>query len=142
MRLNTYQRIDKKRCNDMTKERGEVYKCQICGNIVQLMVSGGGTLVCCGKDMELLKEKTDDQGGEKHVPVIEKTSSLVKVKVGSIPHPMEDKHFIQWIELIADDRRFIKFLKPQEKPEAEFSVAAKNVSVREYCNMHGLWRSK
>jgi superoxide reductase len=126
----------------MTKTRGEVYKCGVCGNIVELLNAGGGTLVCCGKDMELLKEKSEETGGEKHVPVVERTQGGYKVKVGSVPHPMEDKHFIQWVELIAGDKRYIEFLKPGSKPEATFLVDADSASAREYCNIHGLWRSR
>jgi superoxide reductase len=126
----------------MTKERGGVYKCGVCGNIVELLFAGWGELVCCGQPMELLAEKTQDAGNEKHVPVIEKTNTGVRVKVGSVPHPMEEKHSIQWVELIADDKRYIEFLKPGVKPEAEFSVSAARISAREYCNLHGLWRSK
>jgi len=118
----------------------QIYKCSICGNIVEVLYAGGGTLVCCGKPMELLVEKTQDQGMEKHVPVIEKTEDGVKVKVGSVEHPMEENHYIQWIELIADGISFRKFLKPGEKPEAEFKVKAENLEAREHCNLHGLWR--
>jgi superoxide reductase len=126
----------------MTDIRGEAYKCGVCGNIVELLFAGGGTLACHGQPMEPLKEKTGDQGLEKHVPVIEWTKEGVKVRVGSVPHPMEEKHFIQWVELIADDARYIQFLKPGAKPEAEFKVSAKEVSAREHCNIHGLWASK
>ena len=118
----------------------QIYKCSICGNIVEVLYAGGGTLVCCGKPMELLVEKTQDQGMEKHVPVIEKTEDGVKVKVGSVEHPMEENHYIQWIELIANGISFRKFLKPGEKPEAEFKVKAENLEAREHCNLHGLWR--
>ncbi len=123
----------------MTKEKLEVYKCNVCGNIVEVLFVGGGELVCCGQPMELLTEKTADIGKEKHVPVIEKTKSGVKVKIGSIPHPMEEKHYIQWIELIADGEIYRKFLKLGEAPEAEFCIKAKKISAREYCNLHGLW---
>ena len=126
----------------MTNGRGEVYKCNVCGNIIEILYSGGGPLTCCGEPMELLKEKTTEVGSEKHVPVIEKTESGVKVKVGSIPHPMEDKHYIMWIELRADDRVYIKYLMPGDKPEAEFQVSAQKITAREYCNLHGLWASK
>lgn len=123
-------------------QRKEIYKCTVCGNIVEVLHAGIGELVCCGQPMELLTEKTQDVGNEKHVPVIEKTPGGVKVKVGSIPHPMEEKHYIEWIELHADDVVHRKFLKPGEKPEADFPVAAKKLSAREYCNVHGLWKSK
>jgi len=126
----------------MTRDRGEVYKCGVCGNIVEVLFSGGGTLVCCGKEMELQKEKSEDQGQEKHVPIMEKTATGYKVKVGSVQHPMEEKHYIQWIELIADGIAYRAYLKPGQAPEAEFCVSASKVSAREYCNIHGLWKSK
>ena len=119
----------------------QIYKCSICGNIVEVLHVGGGQLVCCGKPMELLQEKTQDVGNEKHVPVIEKTDRGVKVKVGSIPHPMEEKHYMEWIEIIADGKYCRKFLKPGDKPEAEFEVQASDIIAREYCNIHGLWKS-
>ena len=122
-------------------ELKQVYKCSICGNIVEVLHAGIGELVCCGEPMELLKEKTDETGNEKHVPVIEKTETGIKVKVGSIPHPMEEKHYIEWIEIIADGISYRKFLKPGEKPEAEFEIKAGKIEAREYCSIHGLWRS-
>jgi superoxide reductase len=123
-------------------ELKQVYKCNICGNIVEVIHAGVGELVCCGQPMELLIEKMQDMGNEKHVPVIEKTAAGVKVKVGSVPHPMEEKHYIEWIELHADGIVYRKFLKPTDKPEAEFCVKAQRLSAREYCNIHGLWKSK
>jgi len=125
----------------MTQEK-QIYKCNICGNIVEVLHPGAGQLVCCGQPMELLKEKTEDVGQEKHVPVIEKTKVGVKVKVGSVPHPMEEKHYIEWIEIIADGRSYRQFLKPGDSPEAEFEISAKNIKAREYCNIHGLWKSE
>ena len=125
----------------MTKLK-QVYKCNICGNIVEVLHSGVGKLVCCGQPMELLTEKSVDVGLEKHVPVIEKAGNKVKVKVGSVPHPMEQKHWIEWIEVIADGRVYRKFLNPGEKPEAEFEITAEKLEAREYCNIHGLWKSK
>jgi len=122
-------------------ELKQVYKCSICGNIVEVLHAGIGELVCCGEPMELLKEKTDETGNEKHVPVIEKTETGIKVKVGSIPHPMEEKHYIEWIEIIADGISYRKFLKPGEKPEAEFEIKVGKIEAREYCSIHGLWRS-
>ena len=119
----------------------QIYRCNICGNMVEVLHAGKGQLVCCGKPMELLTEKTTDVGLEKHVPVIEKTTTGFKVKVGSVPHPMEEKHYIEWIELIADDKAYRKFLNPSEKPEVEFKLKAEKVWAREYCNVHGLWKS-
>ena len=122
-------------------ELNQVYKCNVCGNIVEVLHAGGGQLVCCGQPMELLEEKKEDEGLEKHVPVIEKTGSGVKVKVGSVPHPMEDAHYIEFVEVIAGGRIYRKFLGPGDKPEAEFEINAENIKAREYCNVHGLWRS-
>ena len=118
----------------------EAYKCEICGNIVELIHVGGGELVCCGQPMKLQAEKTEDQGKEKHVPGVEKTARGILVKVGSVPHPMEDKHYIEWVEVLADGKAYRKFLKPGEKPEAEFELKAEGITVREYCNVHGMWR--
>jgi superoxide reductase len=119
----------------------EVYKCSVCGNIVEVLFAGGGTLVCCGKDMALLTENTTDAAKEKHVPVIEKTADGWKVKVGSVPHPMEEKHYIQWVELIAGENVYRKFLAPGQPPEAVFCIKADKVNAREYCNLHGLWKA-
>jgi superoxide reductase len=121
-------------------EKLQVYKCEACGNIVQVLHSGAGELVCCGQPMKLLKEGVVDAAKEKHVPVIEKTETGYKVKVGDIAHPMEEKHFIEWIELIADGKSYRAFLKPGMAPEAEFCVQAAVVSAREYCNLHGQWK--
>jgi superoxide reductase len=123
-------------------ELNQIYKCNVCGNIVEVLHAGVGQLVCCGQPMELLAEKTVDVGLEKHVPVIEKIGNKVKVKVGSVPHPMEQKHYIEWIEIIADGKTCRKFLKPGEKPEAEFEITAQKIGAREYCNIHGLWKAK
>ena len=122
-------------------ERLEVYKCDLCGNIVEVLHAGGGELVCCGQPMELLKENTVDAAKEKHVPVIEKIDGGYKVKVGDVPHPMEEKHFIEWVELIADDQAYRQFLNPGEPPEAVFKIDAAQVSAREFCNLHGLWKA-
>jgi len=122
-------------------ERLQVYRCKVCGNIVEVLHPGVGELICCGQPMTLLEEKAKDVGLEKHVPVIEKTEAGIKVKVGSILHPMEEKHYIEWIELIADDQVYRTFLKPGDKPEAEFRVEAEKLSAREYCSVHGLWKS-
>ncbi|MFC1984140.1 desulfoferrodoxin [Chloroflexota bacterium] len=119
----------------------QVYKCDVCGNIVEVLHAGKGELVCCGQPMELLQGKTADVGLEKHVPVIEATDSGIKVKVGDVPHPMEEKHYIEWIEIIADGKSCRMFLKPGEEPEAEFDIKPQKVTAREYCNIHGLWTS-
>lgn len=119
----------------------QIYKCNVCGNIVEVVNVGGGELICCGQPMELMVEKTNDEGMEKHVPVIEGTDDGTKVKVGSIPHPMEEKHYIQWIEVIVDGKSHKQFLVPGDKPEAEFCVVGENIIVREYCNLHGLWKA-
>ena len=122
------------------KKIGEIYRCNICGNIVEVERVGGGELVCCGKPMELLKEKTKEEGKQKHVPVILNTKQGIKIKIGSIPHPMEQKHYIEWIEIIADGKAYRQFLKPGDKPEAEFCIKSKKMISREYCNVHGLWK--
>ncbi len=119
----------------------EVYKCEKCGNIVEVLHGGAGELVCCGEPMNLLEEKTADSATEKHVPVIEKGADSITVKVGSVPHPMEEKHFIEWIELIADGKVYRQYLQPGAPAEAVFPLIAASVSAREFCNIHGLWRS-
>jgi len=121
----------------------QVYKCAVCGNIVEVLHTGAGELVCCGQPMDLQKSKTEDEGQEKHVPVIEKTDKGVKVKVGSVPHPMEEKHYIEWIELVCGDNVRRKVLKPGDKPEATFCVCEvkEEMSARIYCNVHGLWEN-
>lgn len=120
-------------------EQNQIYKCNICGNIVEILHAGAGQLICCGQPMELLKGKTEDVGQEKHVPVIEQTKTGIKVKVGSIPHPMEKEHYIEWVEIIANGRTYRKFLLPGDKPEAEFEIKAEKIEAKEYCNIHGLW---
>lgn len=122
-------------------EKLEVYKCELCGNMVEVLHGGVGELVCCGQPMTLLKENSVDAAQEKHVPVIEKIDNGYLVKVGSVPHPMEENHYIEWIELIAGDKAYRQFLKPGDTPEAFFAVDAAQVSAREFCNIHGLWRS-
>ncbi len=122
-------------------EQNQIYRCNVCGNIVELLHPGAGQLVCCGQPMTLLEEKTEDEGQEKHMPIIERTETGIKVKVGSMPHPMEESHYIEWIEVIADGQIYRKFLKPFEEPEVEFFIQAENIEAREYCNIHGLWKS-
>jgi superoxide reductase len=122
-------------------EKLEVYICEICGNIVEVLQGGVGELVCCNEPMKLLKANTVDAAKEKHVPVLEATDHGVKVKVGSVAHPMEPKHFIMWIELIAEGRSYRTYLKPGDAPEATFCIDAKDVTARAYCNLHGLWKS-
>jgi len=122
-------------------EKLEIYKCEICGNIVEVLHGGVGQLVCCGAPMKCLAENTVDASKEKHLPVIEKTIDGVKVKVGSVSHPMEEKHYIEWIELIADGKAYRQFLNPGDAPEAVFKVKAAQITVREYCNLHGLWKA-
>ena len=122
-------------------ERRQVYRCNVCGNIVEVLHVGGGELVCCGQPMELLEEKATDAGLEKHVPVIEATDSGIKVKVGDVPHPMEEEHYVEWVEVIAGSGIYRQFLKPGEKPGAEFDIKPQKVTAREYCSIHGLWKS-
>ncbi len=125
----------------MTKKL-QVYKCEVCGNIVEVLHEGVGELVCCGQAMKLHEENTEDAATEKHVPVIEKIDGGYKVIVGSVPHPMEEKHYIEWIQLFADGDTFRHFLNPGDAPEAVFKVSAGSVSAREYCNVHGLWKGE
>lgn len=123
-----------------------VFKCELCGNIVEVIHAGGGTLACCGQDMTRMEEKTADSSKEKHVPLIERTDKGYKVTVGSTPHPMTAEHYIEWIELTVDGKKSQKvFLKPGDLPEAHFQICEKcfdkPVTAREYCNVHGLWKS-
>ena len=124
----------------MTKKL-EIYKCELCGNMVEMIHDGAGALVCCGQEMTLFTENTVDAAKEKHVPVIEKIDGGFKVTVGEVPHPMEETHYIEWIEVIAGDKAYREFLKPGGKPEAVFMIDADQVTAREYCNLHGLWKN-
>jgi len=117
----------------------EVYKCDLCGNIVEGLHEGTGDLVCCGEEMKLFTENTVDAAKEKHVPVVEKVDGGFKVRIGEVAHPMEDSHYIEWIEVIAGDKIYREFLKPGGVPEAFFPIEADSVKAREYCNLHGLW---
>jgi len=118
----------------------EIYKCDVCGNIVEVLYAGDGELVCCNQPMVLLDEKTADAATEKHVPVIEKIDGGYKVTVGSTLHPMEEKHYIEWIELLANGKAYRQFLSPGDVPEAVFCIEADSVAAREHCNVHGLWK--
>lgn len=125
----------------MATARLQVYRCNICGNIVEVIHTGAGELVCCGQPMELLVENTTDAAQEKHVPVIEKVDGGIKVAVGSVAHPMEEDHFIEWIEVLVDGKAYRQFLNPGEVPEAFFSVEGEEITAREFCNLHGLWKA-
>jgi superoxide reductase len=122
-------------------EKLQVYKCELCGNMVEVIHGGKGELVCCGQPMKLITENSVDAAKEKHVPVIEKVGNGFKVKIGSVPHPMEEKHYIEWIEVIADGKAYRQFLKPGDVPEAFFEISASSITAREYCNLHGLWKA-
>lgn len=122
-------------------EKLQIFKCDICGNIVIVLHGGKGELVCCNEPMRLLSENTVDASLEKHAPVIEKSADGIIVKVGSVAHPMEEKHYIEWIEATIDGIVYRKFLSPGDKPEALFPVKGNSVTAREYCNIHGLWKS-
>jgi superoxide reductase len=122
-------------------ERMNVYKCELCGNIVEVLHAGGGTLACCGQPMKHLVENTTDAATEKHVPVVEKSGNTVKVAVGSVAHPMTDDHLIEWIEVQAGEAVCRKYLSAGAAPEAVFEIAADAVTARAYCNLHGLWKS-
>ena len=123
-------------------ELKQIYKCNVCGNIVEVLHAGAGELVCCGEDMELMQGKREDVGQEKHLPVIVKTADKVTVKVGSIPHPMDDNHYIEWVEVASDGKAYREFLKPGDSPDATFEVKAEKITAREYCTLHGLWKNK
>jgi superoxide reductase len=118
----------------------EVYLCEKCGNMVEMVRGGAGKLVCCGQPMTLLEEQTADLTKEKHVPVVEKTDNGFKVTVGSTLHPMVDGHYIEWIEIIVDGTAYRQFLNPGDAPEATFCIDAEEVTAREHCNVHGLWK--
>ena len=122
-------------------EKLEIYKCEVCGNIVEVVHGGAGELVCCGQPMKLFKENTVDAAKEKHVPVVERVAGGYKVKVGSVAHPMEEKHYIEWIELVLGEKAYRQFLKPGAVPEAFFPVDEDGAYAREYCNLHGLWKA-
>ncbi len=119
----------------------EVYKCKSCGGIVQVLHPAAPTMSCCSEEMKLLVEGSTDGATEKHVPVVEKTENGYKVAVGSVAHPMDEGHYIEWIELVADGISYKKFLNPGDSPVAEFCVKADNVVAREYCNLHGHFKS-
>lgn len=118
----------------------EIYKCEVCGNMVEMVHGGDGELVCCGQPMKLFVENTVDAAREKHVPVKENVAGGVKVKVGSVAHPMEEKHYIEWIEIVSGGKAYRQFLEPGQAPEAVFPVEG-DFTAREYCNLHGLWKS-
>jgi superoxide reductase len=122
--------------------RFEVYKCDSCGNIVEMLHQGQGQMICCGKPMRLMKENTVDAAKEKHVPVVEKSDGGILVKVGSVAHPMEKEHYIEWIEVVKDGKVLSRqYLNPGDAPEAKFVSDSKGIAVREYCNLHGLWKA-
>jgi superoxide reductase len=125
----------------MATQQRQVFKCGVCGNIVEVLHAAGGELVCCGQPMTGLVENTTDAAKEKHVPAIEKVAGGYKVRIGAVAHPMEEKHHIEWIELVADGVSYLAFLKPGAAPEATFLIDAGQVMARAYCNLHGLWRA-
>lgn len=126
----------------MTK-LGQIYKCEVCGNIIEIIHKGNGELVCCGQPMVLQVEKKEDEGQEKHVPIIKKNNQEILIKVGNVPHPMETSHFIEWIEIITKSGKvYRKFLKPGDNPKTTFTINEEIILVREYCNIHGLWSNK
>jgi superoxide reductase len=128
--------------DEMAKSKQEVYRCELCGNIIEKVNDGGGPLVCCGQPMTAVTENTTEAATEKHIPVVEAVSGGYKVTVGSVNHPMEETHYIEWIEIMTDDDRvYRKMLTPNEEPVAEFQVQSQNVRARAYCNLHGLWAS-
>lgn len=123
----------------------DIFKCNVCGNIVEVVLSGGGELVCCNQPMELVVPKTSMESGEKHIPVLEKNGDDKTVRVGSMPHPMEDEHYIQFIEVISKDQKWVKrkYLHPHEQPEMKFKCKCdKKFDAFAHCNLHGLWENK
>ncbi len=132
--------INSKKTNIMTK-RTEIYKCEKCGQIIEVL-DGGAHPFCCGEKMTLMEEITTDSPTEKHVPVVEAVDGGYRVYVGVTEHPMEEKHYIEWIELFTENKVFRKFLKPGEKPEAIFKTDEKVVMARSYCNIHGNWKKE
>lgn len=120
----------------------QIYKCNLCGNMVEVTHASGGRLVCCGQTMALMIENTVEASKEKHIPVIEKLEQEILVKVGSVDHPMEEKHYIEWIELLYNNKVLRKYLNPGDKPEAYFKVCDTNLdfTAKAYCNLHGLWK--
>ena len=123
-------------------ERRQVYKCELCGNLVEVLDGAGGTLVCCGQDMTLQVENTVDAAVEKHLPVIDQAGAAVTVRVGSVAHPMEEKHYIEMIGVWTANKLYRVYLKPGEAPEVTFTVDGDVQYARAYCNLHGLWKSK
>lgn len=117
------------------------YRCELCGNIVAVVKSGGGQLVCCGQPMKKLEANVTDASQEKHVPVVVKEDGKLKVAVGSAAHPMTEEHFIQWIAVVSDDKVQLTYLKPGQEPKAEFADVPEKATVYEYCNLHGLWKT-
>ena len=122
-------------------ELNQIYKCNVCGNIVEVVHNGFGELVCCGVAMEHIHGKIEDEGLEKHKPVIERTDTGVIVRIGEVPHPMESVHYIEWIEVVTEHRTYRKFLEPGTEPQAEFFLEAEHITARAYCNVHGLWKN-
>lgn len=125
----------------MATKRLQVFKCSLCGNMVESIHAGPGELVCCGQPMTLFEENTVDAAKEKHVPVVEKVDGGLRVKVGDVAHPMTDDHYIEWIDVIAGEKAFREFLSPGSTPEAAFPIDSKTYTVRAYCNLHGLWKN-
>lgn len=125
----------------MATEKLQVFKCNVCGNMVEMVHAGAGRLTCCKQPMELLNAGSTDAALEKHVPVVVKTDDGIKVSVGSIAHPMEEKHSIEWVEAVVDGKAYRQFLNPGDAPEVFFPIVGKNITVREFCNLHGLWQT-
>jgi len=124
-------------------ELNQIYKCNVCGNVVELVHASSGELVCCGQAMQLLNENTEDAAVEKHVPVVERTDVGMRVRVGEVVHPMEKDHHIEWVEVLAGVKSCKKFLRADvDLPEAEFELQDDSVVVRAYCNLHGLWKAE
>jgi len=138
---STGMKSEKKGSEKMAKKL-EVYKCEICGNIVEVLLGAAGRLVCCGEPMSLMKEKKKDTGVEKHLPVVVIEGAHISIRVGDVPHPMVEEHHIQWIEVLGKNGQYRVELHPGDEPRVELDIGDEVISVRSYCNLHGLWRSE
>jgi superoxide reductase len=123
-------------------QRQEVYVCQQCGHVAEILRTGSGTMVCCDRPMRISEENTADASKEKHTPAVARAGGEVTVTVGSVPHPMAEDHYIEWIELVQGESTTRRFLKPGSVPQATFDVAQGPVTTRAYCNLHGIWKAE
>ncbi len=120
--------------------RNDIYKCSVCGQMVEVINGTKPLMICCKQEMEKLTENTTDAAVEKHIPVIEKIEGGYRVFVGEVEHPMVEEHWIEWIELIAGDKVYKQYFNSGQKPEAFFKIDEEEITARAYCNLHGLWK--